>query len=110
MFQDRAARSLSTGIVALLALLNAAGQEAVRNAVSVDTTLSQNQNQVFELKPDQPHLGPVQLSYGLYAGTEFNDNVFETQSNPQADTLLRGGANLGLYWQQTVRWCNSARA
>jgi hypothetical protein len=94
------ARSLSTGIVALLALLNAAGQEAVFNAVSVDNILAQN---VSELKPDQPHLGPVQLSYGLYAGTEYNDNVFATQSNPQADTLLRGGVNLGLYWPATER-------
>jgi hypothetical protein len=89
--------------VALLALLNAAGQEAVRNAVSVDNILTQNQNPIFELKPDQPHLGPVQFSCGLYAGTEFNDNVFATQSNPQADTLLRGGANLGFYWPATER-------
>src|SRR5215472_3485080 len=103
MFHDRTLRSLSTGIVALLALHKAAGQEAVRNAVSIDNILAQNTNSASELKPDQPHLGPVQLSFGLYAGTEYNDNVFATQSNPQADTLLRGGANLGFYWPATER-------
>ena len=75
-------------------------QEALRSALSVDQVLQTSQAAV-ELPPDQPHLGPVQVSFGLYAGVELNDNVNTSENNPQSDILLRGGINTGFYWPAT---------
>lgn len=91
---------------ALLWLAGRAGapaQEALLSARALDRIEAQYQNAPGELKPGQPHLGPVQLLLGLYAAAEFNDNVNLAQTQPQRDVILRGGVSVGAVWPATER-------
>jgi hypothetical protein len=97
------ARRNSTALAVLLPMLSTMGQEALRSALSIDSVLAERENPTVNLNPERPHLGPVQLSYSLYAGLEYDDNINGSQVNPQSDTLLRGGAGLGMSWQATER-------
>ncbi len=53
--------------------------------------------QTTESHPEQPHLGPVQLTLGAYTGVQFDDNVNTSESNPESDTILRAGIDIGFY-------------
>lgn len=79
----------------------AQAQEALRSALSLDPILKASGNPVAELPPDQLHWGPVQLTLGVYTGAEFVDNINNSQKNPQSDTIVRGGMNLGFVWPAT---------
>ena len=87
----------------LVSVVSGRSQDALRNALSVDTVLAQPPPSTLTPTPDRPHLGPVQVSAGLYAGFEFNDNINGSQLDPKADVLLRGGTSLALAWPATER-------
>ncbi len=84
----------------MLPLLAAKGQEALYSAVSLDRTIAA-QSAPTALPPDRPHLGPVQLTLGVYGGVTYSDNINAAQNNPESDEILRGGANLGFDWPAT---------
>jgi hypothetical protein len=92
---------LGGAAAALLLAHSARGQDALLNALTIDRAITPPTNDIANLSPEGPHLGPVQLSYGVYSGLQFNDNINGSQSNPQADTLLRGGLNFDLFWPAT---------
>jgi hypothetical protein len=95
-------RATALSIVSVvLPVLSAAGQDALRNALSIDTSLSQSQNTA--LHPGGMHWGPVQWSVGIYGDTEFNDNINLSESGQQSDVILHSGLNLGLLWPATER-------
>ena len=78
-------------------------QDALRSALSLAPVIAPTQTTPVDLRPDRPHLGPVQLTLGAYAGLEFNDNVNSSQLDPQSDLLLRGGVSAGLFWPATTQ-------
>jgi hypothetical protein len=85
-----------------LPLFAARGQEALYNAVSLDQTITGQANTVVT-QPDQPHLGPVQLSLGAYAGVSYNDNINGSANQPESDVILQPGVNVGFNWPATDR-------
>ena len=90
-------------VSALFAFSHVYSQEALRSALSIDSALAPRQAASFDLQPDRPHLGPVQLTFGAYAGAEFNGNINGAQINPQSDTLLRAGLDVGAFWSASER-------
>ncbi|HLH56765.1 MAG TPA: hypothetical protein VKY92_24480 [Verrucomicrobiae bacterium] len=91
----------AVGAVVLSAAGTACGQDALQNALAIEPFLASSGNS--ELNNDRPHLGPVGLELGAYAGLELNDNVNSSQLNPQSDLLLRGGLSIGLGCQLTAQ-------
>lgn len=87
----------------LFPLLSAQGQDALTSAVSLDAILATRENQTVVQPPDRPHLGPVNFSLGAYTGVSYDDNVYESESNPQADVITRAGINLNFDWAATER-------
>lgn len=83
-----------------LPLCTAEGQEALRNAISLEGSIAA-ESKTMSLQPDRPHLGPVQLTLGVYAGMIYDDNINESQSDAQSDVISRVGANLGFDWPAT---------
>jgi hypothetical protein len=79
----------------------ARGQDALSSALSLEHIFTANQTAPVDLRPDRPHLGPVQLSLSLYAGIQGNDNINASETNPQSDLLLSGGMNFGFFWPAT---------
>jgi hypothetical protein len=101
---DKVARAVLSMVLGAAVLLKggaASAQDALRSTLTLDRTLEQQRNPTVNLQPDQPHLGPVQLSLGLYTSGEFNDNINTSQSQAQADTLLRAGVRAGFVWPAT---------
>lgn len=89
-----------------LALAAAApAQDALRSALSLDSTLARpsNTNAPVDLTPPSTHLGPVQVGLGLYASGQFNDNLFLVEQAPQSDFILSGGLRMGLTWPATEK-------
>src|SRR4029077_504112 len=91
-----------------LAVLMAAGlriqaQDALRSALSLDPALAPKESQPLGLQPTEPHLGPVPFSLAAYIGATYDDNFFESDSNPQSDMILRGGVTIGVRWLATER-------
>src|SRR5262249_48615772 len=78
-------------------------QDALRSVLSLAPVIQETQSQPVSLAPDRPHLGPVQLTLGGYAGVDFSDNVNASEFQPQPDVLLRCGANLGFFWPATLQ-------
>jgi hypothetical protein len=78
-------------------------QDALRSALSLQPVIAPTQTAPVDLHPDQPHFGPVHFTLGVYTGLELNDNVNSSQFDPQSDLLLRGGANIGLFWPATTQ-------
>lgn len=89
-----AGSGLFTGVLA-------SGQDALTSALSLEPVFTAHQTAPVDLRPDRPHIGPVQLSLGLYAGTEANDNINASETNPESDLLLHGGMSLGFFWPAT---------
>jgi hypothetical protein len=87
-------------ISVVFTLCTAEGQEALYNAISLESSIAVETN-VMALQPDRPHLGPVQLALGAYIGMTCDDNINESQSDPQSDVISRAGANLGFDWPAT---------
>lgn len=83
------------------ALVSAPAQDALRNALALQPLIDSHSTLSVEPPADKPHLGPVDLELGAYAGAEINDNVNSSQLDPRADVLLRSGLNLGLAWPVT---------
>jgi len=79
----------------------ARGQDALTSALSLEPIFSANQTAPVDLRPNRPHIGPVQLSLGFYAGIEANDNINASETNPESDLLLHGGMSLGFIWPAT---------
>lgn len=96
-------RTLSwlTGAMVTLAGASAPGQDALISSLAVAKAVQPAQNAVANLAPDQPHLGPVQLSLGLYSSVSYSDNINYSQTDPVADAILRAGANVGFFWPAT---------
>lgn len=90
-------------VLAVFVAAQIRAQDALRSALSLDPALAPRENPVVEVQPNQPHLGPVQFGLGAYLGATYDDNFFESSSNPQSDVILRGGINLSLSWQATDR-------
>jgi hypothetical protein len=84
----------------MLPLFAAEGQDALRSAISLDAVIAAQTSQTV-LQPERPHLGPVQLTLGAYAGTSYDDNINGSANNPQSDVLSRAGANLRFDWPAT---------
>ncbi len=77
-------------------------QEALNSALSYDQVLRQ-QNNVPELPPDTPHIGPVPFTMGAYAGLQLDDNINLSQSHPESDTIISAGLNLNFVWPATAQ-------
>ncbi|MGO8763551.1 MAG: hypothetical protein ACLQSR_00265 [Limisphaerales bacterium] len=78
----------------------AKGQEALLSETSLENAIAAQSNPTF-VPPDRPHLGPVQLTLGAYAGVAYDDNVNESQTDVESDVISRGGVNLGFNWPAT---------
>ena len=100
---DRYNRAGAKALILLLWQSHAVAQDALRSALSSDTILAQKQQPTPMSTPDQPHLGPVNFTYGVYGATEYLDNINGSEFDPEADILLRGGLNLGFIWPATER-------
>jgi hypothetical protein len=88
----------------LLGVKSAQAQDALRSALSLQPVISPSQTApAVDLRPERPHLGPVQLTLGAYTSLELNDNIGNSQFNPQSDLLIRGGLNLGVIWPATLQ-------
>ena len=87
--------------MALILSGTAAAQDALRSALSLDRQIAPKQNALVDLRPDQPHIGHVQLTLGAYASTGYDDNVNASENHPASDIILRTGVNLGFYWPAT---------
>jgi len=75
-------------------------QEALFSALSQDS-LPAPTNAPAALSPEQPHLGPVQLTLGAYTGVEANDNINTSQFSPESDVIFHAGLDLGFAWLAT---------
>ncbi len=84
-------------------LFTAEGQEALLNAVSLDNLLAAQSNASATPPTDRPHLGPVQLALGVYAGVSYDDNINGSQTGAQSDVITREGTSLGFNWPATDR-------
>lgn len=84
-----------------LAGASATGQDALTSSLAVAKAVQSAQDAVANLAPDRPHLGPVQLSLGLYNSMSFSDNINFSQTDPQSDAILRAGVNVGFFWPAT---------
>jgi hypothetical protein len=93
------------GVVAgfLLGSGTAQAQDALRSAISLEPVIAPTQAAAVDLRPDRPHIGPVDFTLGVYTGLELNDNVNSSQVDPQSDLLLRGGVTTGLFWPATIQ-------
>jgi hypothetical protein len=89
------------GAMMLLAGGATNAQEALRSELSYEQAVKPLQNPAVNLEPDQPHLGPVQLSLGAYTSIDFSDNINASQTDPQSDELLHAGVNAGMVWPAT---------
>ena len=78
-------------------------QDALQSALSINSILQAQENRPGESPPGQPHLGPVQLSYGVYSGVQFNDNINLAQNNAQTDVILDDGLSFGAFWPATAQ-------
>jgi hypothetical protein len=85
----------------LFAGVLARGQDALTSALSLEPIFTANQNAPVDLRPDRPHIGPVQLALGFYGRVEANDNINASETNPESDLLLHGGMSLGFLWPAT---------
>jgi hypothetical protein len=88
----------------------ALAQEALDSALSLDAGEAQAQalkrratNAPAVWFPDAWHLGPVQLTVGVYAGVQVDDNINQAQTNPRSDAIVSSGLNLGFAWPATER-------
>jgi hypothetical protein len=81
-------------------------QDALLSAISVDNALAPRETSA-EMHEAPVHgvarLGPVFISHGVHAGMEYNDNINGSEADPQPDTVVRCGINLGLIWPLTGR-------
>jgi hypothetical protein len=85
----------------LASAVSTQAQEALNSAISLDEILRKQNSTASELPPESPHLGPVQYNASAYAGIQLDDNIFLSQQNPQSDTIISAGLNLGLSWPAT---------
>jgi hypothetical protein len=100
-------KSIRCGVLVLLgAALNLCGiaraQQALISAVSIDHSLTLPTNDTVNLAPDRAFLGPLQLSLGLRAGAQYNDNINTSETGRESDTILTGGLTVDLFWPATV--------
>jgi hypothetical protein len=89
-------------IVSLLIPAGASrAQDALRSALSLDRATEANTNALVQQVPAGHHFGPVSFTLGTHAGAAYDDNVNETQDNPQADVFLSAGINVAASWPIT---------
>ena len=88
-------------VVMLLAAFRLHGQSALFSALSIDQVVQANTNLAAQPPPEGHHWGPVPFNIGVYGSATYNDNINETQDNPEADFILGAGVNLGLSWAPT---------
>jgi hypothetical protein len=106
VFERALRKSIRRGLGVVLAAAltlgrDASAQEALISALSIDRSIAPPQNAAVNWAPDRALLGPVQASFGLYAGAQYNDNINASEFAPATDTILRTGINLGLLWPAT---------
>ncbi|HWV99969.1 MAG TPA: hypothetical protein VNZ64_09780 [Candidatus Acidoferrum sp.] len=89
--------------VLIAASLRIQAQDALRSALSLDPALAPRESSPVGLQPSEPHLGPVPFSLAAYIGVTYDDNFFESESNPQSDMILRGGLTVSVRWLATER-------
>jgi hypothetical protein len=78
-------------------------QQSLQSALSLDSVLQSqnNTNPVVVIQPDQPHLGPVQLTLAPYSRISLDDNINLTSTNTESDVIVGVGSTLGAAWQAT---------
>jgi hypothetical protein len=78
-------------------------QQAFYSALSLDSVIQSqnNTNPVVAVQPDQPHLGPVQLTLIPYTRVGIDDNINLTTTNTESDVIVGVGSTLGAAWQAT---------
>jgi hypothetical protein len=69
--------------------------------VSIDRSLTPPTNPAVYWAPDQALLGPVQGSFGVQAGAQYNNNINTSQFAPESDAIIYTGVNVGLLWPAT---------
>jgi hypothetical protein len=81
----------------------AQAQQAFTSALSLDAVIQaqNNTNPVVALQPDEPHLGPVQLTVIPYSRVGLDDNINLTATNTESDIIVGAGSTLGAAWQLT---------
>ncbi len=72
-------------------------------ALSLDSVIQSQSstNPTVVLQPDQPHLGPVQLTVIPYSRISLDDNINLTATNTESDVIVGAGATVGAAWQVT---------
>lgn len=86
------------GLAVLPGALHA--QDALRNAIQTDRALQYRPPAA--IRPDQMHLGPVQLALGVSLGAEYNDNIRVGQGDAQLDdVILRPQLDIGAVYPIT---------
>ena len=78
-------------------------QQAFYSALSLDSVIQSqnNTNPVVALQPDEPHLGPVQVTLIPYTRVGIDDNINLTATNTESDVIIGAGSTLGVAWQAT---------
>ena len=73
-------------------------QDALHSALSLDPQLAAATNSPASTDPAQPYWRSLSFHLGSYLLAQYNDNFFETSSNPEMDVSVRGGINLQMSW------------
>jgi len=78
-------------------------QQAFYSALSLDSVIQSqnNTNPVVALQPNEPHLGPVQLTVAPYSRITLDDNINLSPTNTESDIIVGAGATVGASWQAT---------
>ncbi len=92
---------ISLGLLYWLLPRNAAAhaQQALTSAFSLDAVIraQSTTNPVIVLPPDQPHLGPVQLTLGAYSRISLDDNINLASTNLESDAIVAEGVEPGRF-------------
>jgi hypothetical protein len=99
----RRAALLCPALLWLAAGGRASAQDALRNALAVDTLASQQQSAPAQFAPPEHHLGPVQFTLGASTSVGYNDNINSSQTGRESDIAVSAAGNLGGSWQATER-------
>lgn len=81
----------------------APAQDALRNALVVDTLATPQQAAPAQFTPAEHHLGPLQYTLGASASVGYVDNINLSQTAKESDIFLSAGGSITASWQATER-------
>ncbi len=98
MPKSRAGLLLALGLLPAFA---SRAQEALISERYADEAINSQTNTAVAPQPDGLRAGPVLLNVGTYLGVTFDDNINTSQNDPESDTSIHAGVNLGFLWPAT---------